>query len=150
MAYTFTQHVVPKCSESLIHFEQRNYLMIFASIVALATPCTYIWLALFYWLFHTWTNMCAELTRFADRRFYADWWNAGNLAEYWRKWNYPIHNWLARHCYFPLVRRGLSSEVARLITFLLSAILHEYLIVGIFRRLNFYAFAAMALNIPLI
>ena len=91
----------------------------------------------------------AEITMFADRRFYSDWWNAGNLGEFWRKWNYPIHNWLARHVYFPLIRRGFKVDSARLITFMVSALAHEYIAVGSFRVFNMIAFAFMMVNIPI-
>jgi diacylglycerol O-acyltransferase-1 len=125
-------------------------LKIFTAVLGTGVPCTYIWLSIFYGLFHAWTNFWGEVTRFADRRFYSDWWNAGDLAEYWRKWNYPIHNWLVRHCYYPLIRRGLKSEIAQLLTFLVSAIFHEYIIIGIFRVCNLFAFTLMAANVPLI
>jgi diacylglycerol O-acyltransferase-1 len=104
---------------------------------------------MFFLIFHAFTNFWAELTRFADRRFYSDWWNAGNLGEYWRKWNYPIHNWLVRHVYYPLIRRGLSSDMAKLITFFVSAVAHEYIVVGVFRVFNLMAFSIMIVNVPI-
>lgn len=120
------------------------------AVLGVAVPCAYIWLAIFFGVFHAWTNFWGEVTRFADRRFYSDWWNAGNLAEYWRKWNYPIHNWLVRHVYFPLIRRGFSESLSRLLTFTVSAIFHEYIIIGVFRTVNMIGFGAMIVNIPLI
>lgn len=30
----------------------------------------------FFGVLHSWLSLMAELTRFADRRFYEDWWNA--------------------------------------------------------------------------
>ena len=111
-------------------------------------PGVYLWLTVFFGLFHAWTNFWAEATRFADRRFYADWWNAGNLAEYWRKWNFPIHNWLVRHVYFPIIRRGYNSELAKLLTFLVSALFHEYVVIGIFRHFTFAGFLMMVVNVP--
>ena len=149
MIYIFVQHIAPILNESLIHFEQRNYTKIVIAILRIGVPSSYVWLAIFYWLFHAWTNFWGEVTRFADRRFYSDWWNAGNLAEYWRKWNYPIHNWLVRHMYFPLVRRGYNSELSRFLTFAVSAAFHEYIIVGVFRVCNLTAFTMMIINVPL-
>ena len=29
-----------------------------------------------------------------DAQFYADWWNATNVEQYWKKWNLPVHHWL--------------------------------------------------------
>lgn len=149
MCYITLQHVAPTLHNNLIHMEQRNYYKIGITILKIGVPCSYIWLCIFYWLFHAWTNFWGEVTRFADRRFYSDWWNAGNLAEYWRKWNYPIHNWLVRHVYFPLVRRGCNSELARFLTFTVSAVFHEYIIVGTFRVCNMSAFTMMIINVPL-
>ena len=123
---------------------------IFISVLTIGISCAYLWLIFFYLIFHAATNLFAELTRLADRRFYSDWWNAGDLAEYWRKWNYPIHNWLIRHVYYPLIRRGVSQNNARLLTFFFSAVAHEYVVVGSFRIVNFLAFFIMIVNIPLI
>jgi len=114
----------------------------------MAVPAAYAWLIMFYCLFHSYLNMWAEITRFADRRFYSDWWNANNLSEYWRKWNQPIHNFLIRHVYYPLRRRRVSSAVCMLVTFTVSAIAHEYIVVGIFSVLNFIAFILMMVNVP--
>jgi len=150
MAFVFFQHIIPKCKAGLVHFELNDYPMMISTLFGLATPCTYLWMGIFFWLLHTWMNFWAEITRFADRRFYSDWWNAGNLSEFWRKWNYPIHHWLVRHCYYPLIRKGVSSDVARTMTFVLSAVFHEYVIIGIFRSVRFYAFFAMVVCIPLI
>lgn len=33
----------------------------------------------------------AELTRFADRQFYQDFWNSTDFAESNRKWNHVVH-----------------------------------------------------------
>ena len=139
---------MPVCKFSVTHFENRDIYRILISVLSVGIPCAYVWLAIFFFIFHAGTNLSAEITRFADRRFYSDWWNAGNLAEYWRKWNYPIHNWLVRHVYYPLIRRGINSDKARLLTFLVSAIFHEYIVMGVFRVFNFMAFFIMLVNVP--
>lgn len=108
-----------------------------------------MWLCFFFLVFHAWTNFWAEVTRFADKQFYSDWWNAGNLGEYWRKWNHPIHNWLVRHCYYPLIRRGINPELSRFLTFTLSAIAHEYIVAGTLRVFNLMAFTFMIINVPI-
>lgn len=133
----------------MIHFEQRDYVAILIDTLSVGIPGSYLWLMVFFGVFHAWANLWAEITRFADRRFYSDWWNAGGLAEYWRKWNYPIHNWLVRHCYYPMVRRGINSDLARFLTFMVSAIAHEYIFVGVFRIFNLVAFTFMIVNVPL-
>ena len=65
----------------------------------LTVPSLYLWLLGFFALFHCWLNILAELTRFADRRFYDDWWNAISFKDYWQKWNLPVHKWILRHLY---------------------------------------------------
>jgi diacylglycerol O-acyltransferase-1 len=132
------------------YFEQKDYLNFTISVLSVGVAGAYFWLVFFYMVFHAFTNLMAELTRFADRRFYSDWWNSGDLAEYWRKWNNPIHNWLIRHMYYPLLRRGYTSDTARLLTFIFSAVFHEYIAVGTFRVFNMLSFILMIINIPLI
>jgi len=55
-------------------------------------------------LMQTWMNFGAEITRFADRQFYTDWWNSKNYAAYYRKWNMPIYEWLRTYIYHDLRR----------------------------------------------
>ena len=95
----------------------------------LTIPILYIWLLMFAELFHCWLNLFAELTRFGDRRFYLDWWNAVSIRDYWQKWNMPVHNWLVRHLYKPMRRKGYSGHLAGFLIFILSGVVHEYLIV---------------------
>lgn len=124
-------------------------MKVFLEVLRMAVPAAYVWLAIFYGFFHSFMNIMAEISYFADRRFYSDWWNAGSLSEYWRKWNHPIHNFLIRHVYFPLRRRKVNKPLALFITFLVSALAHEYIIIGIFRVVNFIAFTLMIVNVPL-
>jgi sterol O-acyltransferase len=44
-------------------------------------------------------NALAEITRFADRGFYADWWNSVSWDQFSRDWNRPVYNFLLRHVY---------------------------------------------------
>ena len=140
--------MVKIAEDAIVHFETRNYWQILLSTLHMAVPASYLWLTVFYSTFHSYLNFLAELTQFADRRFYSDWWNAGNLGEYWRKWNQPIHNYLLRHIYFPCRRFGLSASFTLLITFTVSAAFHEYIVAGIFSVFNFVAFGLMMANIP--
>lgn len=115
-----------------------------------AVPAGYIWLTIFYCMFHSYLNLFAELTRFGDRRFYSDWWNANDLGEYWRKWNMPIHNFLIRHVYYSSRRRNISAANCMLLTFFLSAVFHEYIMIGVIQKCNFMAFFLMMANVPVI
>lgn len=101
--------MIPVCRDAVTYFETYNYFQIFNLTLKLSVPAAYVWLSIFYGFFHSYMNFWAELTYFGDRRFYEDWWNAGNLSEYWRKWNHPIHNFLIRHIYYPLRRRKVDK-----------------------------------------
>eukprot|EP00921_Rhytidocystis_pertsovi_P002699 GHVQ01004614.1.p1 GENE.GHVQ01004614.1~~GHVQ01004614.1.p1 ORF type:complete len:388 (+),score=27.57 GHVQ01004614.1:206-1369(+) len=59
-------------------------------ILKLSVPNLYVWLLMFMAIFHHYCNILAELTRFGDRHFYDDWWNASSFGEYWRKWNLVV------------------------------------------------------------
>lgn len=147
--YLIYQHMIP-CGELGIQpIRNRDYMTVFVLTLQMAVPAAYFWLTMFYCVFHSYLNLFAELTRFADRRFYSDWWNANNLSEYWRKWNQPIHNFLIRHVYYPCRRRGISSATCMLLTFTLSAAFHEYIMIGILSVCNFIAFIIMMANVPL-
>ena len=134
--------------DALPAFRNNDYLEIFTHVLHMAVPSSYIWLLFFYGLFHAYLNLFGELVGFADRRFYLDWWNANNLGEFWRKWNFPIHSFLMRHVYYPLRRRRVSGSAALLVTFLVSAVFHEYLMVGVLGTVNGIAFFLMLVNVP--
>jgi sterol O-acyltransferase len=51
-------------------------------------------LILFYGILHSWMNIFAEIIRFGDRQFYEDWWNVKDFAQYYRKWNIIVHEFL--------------------------------------------------------
>ncbi|RLN28722.1 diacylglycerol O-acyltransferase 1-like isoform X3 [Panicum miliaceum] len=120
------------------------------TVLKLSLPNVYLWLCMFYCLFHLWLNILAEILRFGDREFYKDWWNAKTIDEYWRKWNMPVHKWIVRHIYFPCMRNGISKEVAVFISFFVSAVLHELCVAVPCRILKFWAFLGIMLQIPLI
>ena len=90
----------------------------------LSVPNTVAWIMGFYNFFHIFLNIMAEILKFADRHFYMDWWNCRNLEEYWKTWNLPVHFWFIRHCYNPLLSRGISRMQANIVVFLLSAVGH--------------------------
>ena len=87
----------------------------------------FIWLTGFVVLFHSMLNLVGELSRFSDRKFYSDWWNAGSVGTFWRDWNLPVSNYFRRHIYVPLRTRGVSRMLASNAVFFVSALLHELL-----------------------
>ncbi|KAJ9621644.1 Sterol O-acyltransferase 2 (Sterol-ester synthase 2) [Taxawa tesnikishii (nom. ined.)] len=96
-------------------------------------------------------NVVAELTRFADRGFYGDWWNSVSWDQYARDWNRPVHNFLLRHVYHSSISAfHLSKSSATFVTFLLSALVHELVMACLFRKVRGYLFTMQLLQLPLV
>ncbi|GAB7355435.1 hypothetical protein MBLNU459_g5944t2 [Dothideomycetes sp. NU459] len=96
-------------------------------------------------------NVLAELTRFADRGFYGDWWNSVSWDQYARDWNRPVHNFLLRHVYHSSISAfHLSKSSATFVTFLLSALVHELVMACLFKKVRGYLFTMQLLQIPLV
>ena len=116
-------------------------------ILKLALPNHLIWLTFFYLLFHSFLNTMGEILSFADRNFYNDWWNSDDIINFWKSWNLPVHRWAVRHLYKPLLNRGCTSFQASCLVFLVSALLHEYLVSVPLRMFKYYAFLGMILQV---
>lgn len=91
----------------------------------------------------------AELTCFADRHFYSDWWNSTDWLEFSREWNIPVYHFLRRHVYFSM-RNYTSNSVAMAVTFLVSALGHELIMGCITKKLRGYGMVAMMLQLPIV
>eukprot|EP01006_Ploeotia_vitrea_P023723 TRINITY_DN56314_c0_g1_i1.p2 TRINITY_DN56314_c0_g1~~TRINITY_DN56314_c0_g1_i1.p2 ORF type:complete len:578 (-),score=250.57 TRINITY_DN56314_c0_g1_i1:2-1735(-) len=157
MLFLVKQYVEPTVQNTLRWLDEHphatgynKYAYLLERIFKLAIPNGCVWLLMFYALFHAHLNLLAELLRFGDRRFYDAWWNATTLDEYWRKWNLPVHNWLVRHLYAPLLRHGWSKTAGMVAVFLFSAVLHEVLLSVPMQRLRLHAFFGIFGQIPLI
>jgi len=123
----------------------------FRAMLDLALPFMVAYLLLFYIIFECICNGFAELSRFADRQFYEDWWNSTSWDEFSRKWNRPVHQFLLRHVYTSTMRsHKLSKTSAMFITFLLSAAVHELVMVIVTQKIRMYLFMAQLIQIPLI
>ncbi|KAI8075270.1 MBOAT, membrane-bound O-acyltransferase family-domain-containing protein [Gongronella butleri] len=120
-------------------------------ILHLLFPFLINYLFIFYIIFECILNAFAELSRFADRNFYDDWWNSVSYDEFARKWNKPVHQWLLRHVYTQSIDSyRLSKFNATFVTFLFSSCLHEMVLAIITRRLRMYLFVLQMLQLPLI
>ena len=120
--------MLPLASRASDALKRGDYGDLVIQVLRLAVPNTYIWLTMFFNVFHAYVNLLSELTRFADQLFYHDWWNSHSLGDYWRKWNLPVHNYMLRHVYFPLRRRKVPRFTCLIIVFVISAIFHEYIV----------------------
>uniref|UniRef100_A0A8C9IJW9 diacylglycerol O-acyltransferase n=1 Tax=Piliocolobus tephrosceles TaxID=591936 RepID=A0A8C9IJW9_9PRIM len=120
-------------------------------LLQVCVPTLHLWFVGFLIIFHYWCNVLAELTKFGDRLFYKDWWNSISFADYWRKWNLPVHFFINRHINKPLICYGLNRKCSLIIIFIISAILHEYLISVPFKiSSSGYIFCFFVIQIPLI
>ncbi|KAJ5368758.1 uncharacterized protein N7496_008518 [Penicillium cataractarum] len=109
------------------------------------------YLLAFYVIWECVLNALAEITRFADRGFYADWWNSVSWDQFARDWNRPVHNFLLRHVYHSTISSfHLSRVSASLVTFFLSACVHELIMLCIFRRLRGYLLFLQMTQLPLV
>ncbi|KAI9736816.1 MAG: acyl-CoA/sterol acyltransferase [Claussenomyces sp. TS43310] len=96
-------------------------------------------------------NLLAELTYFADRGFYADWWNSISWDQFARDWNRPVHNFLLRHVYHSSISSmRVNKQTATLITFFLSACVHELVMWCLFKQLRGYLLFFQMLQLPLV
>lgn len=57
---------------------------------------------------------------------------------------------MVRHLYNPLLKRGISKNIANIIVFLISALAHEYLVSGSLGIVEWWAFWGMMINSPII
>ena len=120
-------------------------------IFKLGVPSLLSWLCMFFGFFHFWLNAVAEATGFGDRQFYLDWWNTTTIGGFWRKWNTPVHVWCHRHVLTDTMHYwSLPREAALMLTFFLSAVMHEALLVVCFRQLSWGFFAGMLFQVPLV
>ena len=96
-------------------------------------------------VFHAFSNLASELTRFADRQFYnvswfghlqmivlsslsQDWWASTSFSSYYRKWNTIVHDWIYSYLFLDMKAIFSSKLPAILSTLFLSAFMHEYLL----------------------
>lgn len=142
------QWIVPTVSNSVMPFRQMQFTHMLERLLKLAVPNHVIWLIWFYLFFHSLLNIAAELTRFADREFYRDWWNSESVYYFWSNWNIPVHKWCVRHLYFPLMSLGLNRCQASTCVFLVSAFFHEYLVSVPLQMFRMWAFTGMLIQLP--
>lgn len=123
----------------------------FRSLLDLALPFMIAFLLLFYIIFECICNGFAELSYFADRLFYEDWWNSTSWEEFSRKWNKPVHTFLLRHVYASTrASYGLSRTTAMFVTFFFSAMAHELVMAIVTKKIRMYLFLMQLIQIPLI
>ncbi|KAG9996252.1 sterol O-acyltransferase, partial [Aureobasidium melanogenum] len=119
------------------------------TVSRLLFPFMVAFLLVFLVIFEYLLGAFAEITCFADRQFYSDWWNSLDWLEFSREWNIPVHHFFRRHVY-SASRNTMSRPVATFITFLVSSIAHELVMGCITRKFRGYGFVAMMLQMPIV
>ena len=115
----------------------------------LVFPFLMEYLMSWYLIWETILNLLAELTYFADRNFYGAWWNSVSWDGFARDWNRPVHNFLLRHVYHSSISAmKVNKHTATLITFFLSACVHELVMWCIFKKLRGYLLMLQMFQIP--
>ncbi|KAH7324446.1 MBOAT, membrane-bound O-acyltransferase family-domain-containing protein [Stachybotrys elegans] len=104
-----------------------------------------------YLIWETILNILAELTYFADRSFYDAWWNSVSWDQFARDWNRPVHVFLLRHVYHSSISSmKINKHTATIVTFFLSACVHELVMWCIFKKLRGYLLLLQMSQLPLV
>ncbi|KAI5123524.1 hypothetical protein M0805_006684 [Coniferiporia weirii] len=139
LLYTITENFILP----LVPTKEQSF---FRSLLDLALPFMIAYLLLFYIIFECICNGFAELSCFADRQ-----WNSTSWDEFARKWNRPVHTFLLRHVYASTIASGrFSKRSAMVLTFFLSASIHELVMAIVTKKIRMYLFMLQLIQIPLI
>ncbi|KAG0123942.1 MBOAT, membrane-bound O-acyltransferase family-domain-containing protein [Tuber indicum] len=154
LTVTSEEFILPILAEAATRLESVNAysdiaLILLESISLLLFPFMVTFLLVFLVIFEYVLGAFAEITCFADRHFYSDWWNSTDWLEFSREWNIPVHRFLQRHVY-GASRRHMSRPIATLTTFLISALAHELVMFCITKKLRGYGFVCQMLQLPII
>ncbi|KAH6720315.1 sterol o-acyltransferas-like protein [Leptodontidium sp. MPI-SDFR-AT-0119] len=154
LTITSEEFILPVMTESAIRLETVNSfsetaLILAESISMLLFPFMITFLLVFLVIFEYVLGACAEITCFADRHFYSDWWNSTDWLEFSREWNIPVHHFFRRHVY-SASRPHIGRPLATLITFLISAIGHEIVLACITKKIRGYGFVAQMSQLPIV
>ncbi|KAI1342202.1 MBOAT-domain-containing protein [Xylariaceae sp. FL0016] len=148
------EFILPVLQESRIRLDDtksalERTLILLESISWLLFPFMLTFLLVFLVIFEYVLGAFGEITRFADRHFYSDWWNSTDWMEFSREWNVPVYSFLRRHVY-ATSKATIGRNMATLITFLVSAMGHEIVMACITKKLRGYGFVCQMLQLPIV
>ncbi|KAF4971033.1 hypothetical protein FSARC_2046 [Fusarium sarcochroum] len=124
-------------------------LILAETVSWLLFPFMLTFLLVFLVIFEYVLGAFAEITRFADRHFYSDWWNSTDWMEFSREWNIPVYSFLRRHVY-SASRARVGRGAATALTFLISAFGHEIVMACITKKVRGYGFVCQMLQLPIV
>jgi sterol O-acyltransferase len=66
---------------------------------------------------------------------FQEWWTSRSLSEYYRTWNVVVHDWLFTYIYKDMYEIVVpkSKVVAKLAVFLISAVIHEWILSNVLK-----------------
>ncbi|KAI1647412.1 MBOAT, membrane-bound O-acyltransferase family-domain-containing protein [Daldinia loculata] len=148
------EFILPVLQESTVRLENSSsvaetLLILSENISWLLFPFMLTFLLVFLVIFEYILGAFAEITKFADRHFYSDWWNSTDWMEFSREWNVPVYSFLRRHVY-ATSKPTIGRSNATVITFLISAIGHEIVMACITKKLRGYGFICQMLQLPIV
>ncbi|KAI0994224.1 hypothetical protein K3495_g13958 [Podosphaera aphanis] len=151
---TSEEFIVPVLADSAKRLEHVTSFVEMALILAetisfLLFPFMITFLLVFLVIFEYILGAFAEITCFADRHFYSDWWNSTDWMEFSRKWNIPVHNFFQRHVY-RASRPHIGRRMATFITFLISSLGHEIVMACITKKIRGYGFVLQMSQLPVV
>ena len=138
--YFMNRHFTPHLRIAAESFRNGSSLEKYKQVCYFTAYFSVLMSIFFCLFFHAFLNLLSELFRFGDREFYKDWWYCGQSAEFWNKWNRPVHKWVQRHVYFPLQKRGYSKVTGLIAVFFVSGLVHEYIFCLPGRLVDYYTF----------
>ncbi|XP_018571153.1 sterol O-acyltransferase 1-like [Anoplophora glabripennis] len=121
----FDQYMLPPYRD----FGTRKFTWteIFLAILKNSAPAMMAAFLCFYMVLHSVQNFFAEILRFGDRAFYADWWTSTEYSVFYRKWNLVVHNWLHIFVYRDVrMLMPMNKVFATVAVFVLSSLVHEW------------------------
>ncbi|CAN8095554.1 unnamed protein product [Discula destructiva] len=148
------EFILPILQTSSVRFQgsaslAESLLVLAETISWLLFPFMLTFLLVFLVIFEYVLGAFAEITHFADRHFYDDWWNSTDWMEFSREWNVPVYSFLRRHVY-SASRPHIGKGYATVITFLVSAIGHEIVMACITKKLRGYGFFCQMSQLPIV
>lgn len=90
----------------------------------------------------------SEVTQYRNAFFFADWWNTKWCAHFWTRWNVLVHLFFKRHVVWPLERRGHNTHAVKQLVFIISGLMHEYIVAFPLKQVNFLITLDFAVQYP--
>lgn len=126
----------------------KGFMPCFPQILALSMFSSICFCLIFNLFFNGFLKFLCEITKY-NGLIFGPWWNAQSSQEFWHYWNVPVNNFFKYHIFIPMLNRGYSKAFSSAICFIISGILHEFILSLSLKSFNGYFFLGMIGQIPL-